>query len=364
MDQVFFPFGLPGATAWYTTLYVLTFALHQALMHYVLAGSLVVAWATFFPGHDHVPRHQQPLPAALRDWMPFVLSATITAGVAPLLFVQILYPQQFYTANLLLSWRWMAVIPALVMVFYLLYLLKTELLWNLPQVARAIVAALVSLGVVFVGFCWTANYLLSTHETQWNEFYLTGSLPFAATLVLTRMLVWLGGSFASLAVIASWQLRGWSTGDNDAASNSHARLLAYLALAGLGVFCVSGLLALWQTEETASRIVWGKAGLPYLLLVVLGVGMQVAGWLLQLRLRFTPLLLLVVTAGWIVSLISVSALREIGRLAALDLTVLIPRHQAATQIAGLPVFLTLTVINGAIIVWCVWIVRRRKVAAR
>ena len=43
-----------------------------------------------------------PLAAPLRDWLPFVLSAAITAGIAPLLFVQILYQRAFYTANLLL----------------------------------------------------------------------------------------------------------------------------------------------------------------------------------------------------------------------------------------------------------------------
>ncbi|HEY2760898.1 MAG TPA: hypothetical protein VGI75_09145, partial [Pirellulales bacterium] len=95
MDQVF-PFGLPWPTELYTTLYVLTFALHQALMHYVLAGSLYVAWTLAFPGTGAISRSQRPIAAALRDWMPFALGAAITAGVAPLLFVQILYQREFY----------------------------------------------------------------------------------------------------------------------------------------------------------------------------------------------------------------------------------------------------------------------------
>jgi len=360
MDQVLFPFGLPGATAWYATLYVLTFALHQALMHYVLAGSLLVTATSLFPGRGAVPRHRRPLPVALCDWMPFMLSATITAGVAPLLFVQILYPQQFYTANLLLSWRWMAVIPALVMVFYLLYLLKTDLLGNAPRVAQVIVAALVSIGVVFVGFCWTANYLLSTQQQHWGEFYLTGSLPFSAPRVLSRMLVWLGGSFASLAVIAGWQLTGWSTAAAvESQSEENARSLGYLALAGLSVFFVASLAAWWHTEEAASRYVWSKAGWPYLLLAFLGLVSQATGWLLQIRQRSGRLLLVVVTAGWIATLISVSALREMERLATLDLAALLPLHQAATRIGGLNVFLALAIINGVIIAWCIWLVRRR-----
>ena len=111
-----FPFDEPLATAFYTILLVLTFAMHQAFMHYVLAGSLYVAWASLFPGSNRqptnsvilvLPRNERPLALILRDWMPFILSAAITAGVAPLLFIQIVYQRQFYTANLLLSWRWM-----------------------------------------------------------------------------------------------------------------------------------------------------------------------------------------------------------------------------------------------------------------
>ena len=102
MDSMF-PFGFPGPTAFYLTLLVLTFALSQALMHYVLAGCLYVAWATMWPGKGGVPRDQQPLAATLRDWMPFLLGAAITAGVAPLLFIQIVYQRQFYTANLFVA---------------------------------------------------------------------------------------------------------------------------------------------------------------------------------------------------------------------------------------------------------------------
>ncbi|MDB5335459.1 MAG: hypothetical protein JWN70_1078, partial [Planctomycetaceae bacterium] len=65
-----FPLGFPAPTAFYLTLYVLTFALHQAFMHYVLAGSLYVAWSTTFPGRESVSRNDQPIAATLRDWLP------------------------------------------------------------------------------------------------------------------------------------------------------------------------------------------------------------------------------------------------------------------------------------------------------
>src|SRR5262249_18318276 len=118
-----FPFGFPFHTAVYLTLLVATWVLHVAFMHYVLGGALYLAACTVGLG-----RRSDSSTAAtlLREWLPFALSAAITAGIAPLLFAQVVYQQRFYTANLLLFYRWMAILPALLIAFYLLYLLKAQ----------------------------------------------------------------------------------------------------------------------------------------------------------------------------------------------------------------------------------------------
>jgi hypothetical protein len=357
-----FPFELPGATAWYETLYVLTFALHQALMHYVLAGSLLVAWAMIFPGRGRVPRAQLPVVAVVRDWMPFMLSAAITAGVAPLLFVQILYRQQFYTANLLLSWRWMIVIPVLVVVFYLLYVLKMDFLSKRGRTAQSLVAAAVAVGVVFVGFCWTANYLLSTDEPSWPEVYATGRLPFTATHVIVRMLVWIGGSLVSLAVIVGWQLGTWHRGgETSERADPDARLLGWLALEGLDTFVVSGAAALWWSVAPVRTLLWSVVGWPWLLVLMVGLTLLYVAWFVAWRSRrLGRLLIVTATAGWVLSLVATGALREVGRVAVLNMEDLAQRHAEAVHVGGLAVFLVFAVINGAAIAWCIWVVRQRR----
>ena len=91
-----FPFGFPFATGFYLVCYVLTMVLHVFFMNYVLAGSAYVATTRVFarrgePGTTKTAYH------VLLDWLPFSLSAAITAGVAPLLFLQVLYQHGFYT---------------------------------------------------------------------------------------------------------------------------------------------------------------------------------------------------------------------------------------------------------------------------
>src|SRR5262245_23082266 len=90
-----------GPTALWLALNIATFALHAVFASYVVAGA---AYALV---------RRDELAARTRDRLPFMLGCAITAGVAPLLFLQLLHQRRFYTANLVMGPRWGAVVPAL-----------------------------------------------------------------------------------------------------------------------------------------------------------------------------------------------------------------------------------------------------------
>ena len=362
MDAVF-PFGFPAPTAFYLTLYVLTFVVHQVFMHYVLAGSLYFAWVTAVSTRQSVNEIEKPLLSTLRDWMPFLLSAAITAGIAPLLFIQIVYQDQFYTANLLLWWRWMIVIPVLIVAFYLLYLLKSSLLWRSPYVVRLFVAVSAAVCFVFVGFCWTANHLLSCSGSDWPTFYATGRLPFSASLIILRMLVWLGGSFATMSMIVGWQLL-WqsnhlSQGESvSATAPQNIRVLASLAFGGIVVSVLAGIGYLGFCVPSSRNWLFGALALPYFLMILIGTGGLVVGWLRQWRSgKFSAMDLGLVTAGTLFNVLGVAVIREGVRIKLVDLKPLSVSHVEAANMGGFPVFLICAVVVTALIVWCIRIVQ-------
>jgi hypothetical protein len=361
MDTTF-PFGFPTPTAFYLTLYVLTFALHQAFMHYVLAGTLYLTWATIFFGPDPIPRTEKPLAATLRDWIPFLLSAAITAGVAPLLFIQIVYQHQFYTANLLLWWRWMVIVPVLIAAFYLSYLLKSRLLWKWPHGVRVVVAATTSVSFLFVGFCWTANHLLANRADSWPEVYVTGQLPFSPTEVVLRMLVWIGGAFASMSVITGWQLFSVQTAQADDLNRFAPRPLAGMAIGGLAVALVSGTVYFARSNDAARTLILGNLIRPYLILAASGAILQLIGWSQQWRsprLSFAGLTM--ATSGAVVTLLSVSVIREGFRISAVNLVGLAQRHADAAQVGGFGVFVVAAILVTLSIFWCVRLVQTGKI---
>ena len=91
------PFDATIESLW-LALYLVTFALHAVFVSYVAAGSAYALVAA-------LRRSSDPIAARARDWLPFMLGAGITAGIGPLLFVQLLYQRRFYSANLLMGPR-------------------------------------------------------------------------------------------------------------------------------------------------------------------------------------------------------------------------------------------------------------------
>lgn len=370
MDRMF-PFGLESHLSFYLIVYVLTLVVHVFLMSYVLAGSTWLAWATMFPGRDVLPRTKQPLAMILRDWMPFALSGAITAGVAPLLFVQILYRQQFYTANLLLGWRWMMVIPVLVIAFYLLYVIKSKAVSRWPFPVRAGLAMSVAGSFLFVAFCWTTNHLLSLDQASWPEIYRSRRAIDAMGPLCFRLLTWVAGSFPTMSILASWQLWGMrrreanrepsiSADDWVALYDREDRRLAMVSLIGLLVAVSSGLCyAITLKSHVASQLT-GNSGLPWLLIGIACVAFQTIGWSLQLRkLCFCPRWLTAITVAALGTLLATASLREIIRLTQTDLTQAAESTRVAGDVGGFALFVIFMIMNTALIGWCLRMVMNR-----
>lgn len=112
------PIPLP-APAWLVQLLlVFTSILHFLPMNLLVGGTVILTVSSYLGRRD--PRHRDLARRAARV-MPPVVAFTITFGVAPLLFLQLLYGQLFYTSSVLMAWSWLAVVPLLMLGYYGIY---------------------------------------------------------------------------------------------------------------------------------------------------------------------------------------------------------------------------------------------------
>lgn len=360
-----FPLAAPGPTAFYLTLYLATLALHFAFMHYVLAGTAYAAWCAL---RGSTPEGQDSFQdgseitgySIVRDWLPVMLSGAITAGIAPLLFLQILYKESFYTANLLLFHRWMAILPVLIVGFYALYLMKWKGRPTLPLTLLRPASVIPLLAMLFTGYTWTVNHQLSLQSAaRWAEYYGTEITPLAFSTTTMRMVLWFALSVPTFALVLAWQLRHHAIRQIPLAPQS-VRKLSILALSGLSATVVCGLLYL-SSEPAVTRFSYS-----YLALALIGFAAQALCWLRLLqRERFALAPLLLGSFGLASSLFGIVVVREDLRLQTIDperMADLYAAHAKAATIGGMGAFLACLALNTALTIFCFLLVRRQTVA--
>jgi hypothetical protein len=313
------PFDASIESLW-LALYLASFALHAVFVSYVAAGTAYALVAA-------LRRSADPVAARVRDWLPFMLGAGITAGVGPLLFLQLLYQRRFYTANLLMGPRWGAVVPALIIGFYALYLAKASERW------RKLALGIGTLCFAFVAWSWTELHQLMQDDPAWRAMYGAGARFHLELAVVPRLATWLGAMLALFATVAAWS-----------AAPGERRRLVGLALAGLVISCLASAVALVFHRDLDPAHGW-----TYLLIAA--VLLAAVGWIWTVRRPDGPGLVLA-TAATAAGLFAGAIVREAPRL------VLIERSRAtAVDSGGRLVFFVTLAIGIAAIAWVVRTVR-------
>jgi hypothetical protein len=106
---------LPAPLWLITILHVVTLTLHLTAMNF-LFGSLIVV---VFGRIDD--KWRDPTVKTFVRLLPTAMAATVTLGVAPLLFLQLVYYQQAYAAAIVSAWPWLMIVVAVIFAYYFLY---------------------------------------------------------------------------------------------------------------------------------------------------------------------------------------------------------------------------------------------------
>jgi hypothetical protein len=182
------PMGVPFYPWVFQLLMVLTFALHIIMVNLVVGG-LCLAVVYHFSGGEYAGR----LSRALGRASTVNLSLAIVLGVAPLLFVQVIYDPFWYTSNVLSAWWAMAFLAATMGSFfaaYIFYLRRRRRPAHFG--AFGIIALVLALGagIIMSAFAvqlvlpekWQSWYIvngqLNTYGTKLHEFRLGRFLHF------------------------------------------------------------------------------------------------------------------------------------------------------------------------------------------
>jgi hypothetical protein len=138
-------------------LLTLTFVLHVILMNIALGGSVLNA------AYRLIKREAPPASSGL----PSTIALAVNLGVPPLLFVQVLFGQFFYSSSVLMGLWWLAVVPTLILAYYAAYLMQRK---GKPAAGAAwsVVSAILLLAIAFV---YVNNMSLMLRYERWPDYF-------------------------------------------------------------------------------------------------------------------------------------------------------------------------------------------------
>jgi len=223
------PLGLAVPVWILLALKIFGFFLHLLFMNLWVAG---------LPTALFLLRRKPAIAERLFHALPFFMAFGINAGIVPLLFLQVLYPQFFYPATILQAWFWLAVIPLLLIAYYAVYLAS----FGKFRVVAALVATVF---IYLIGLMFSSAMTLTANPQEWPKIFMGANQGGAAhgfylyfsSEVLLRFLLVVGMAFGTLAAyfvaVAEWFAK--NTKDRNELGK-----MVWLYLLGAAVFGAAG----------------------------------------------------------------------------------------------------------------------------
>lgn len=149
---------------WFQALLTLTLFLHILVMN-VMFGTAVIAFVNLFRSAGET----DSLARDVSGKLPFAIAFTVNFGIAPLLFVQVLYGHFMYTSSVLMANFWLMVIPLLIAAYYLAYIFSYR--YDSLKSGRVVLIGGVVFMLLMIGFMMSNNFTLMQRPAAWLRYF-------------------------------------------------------------------------------------------------------------------------------------------------------------------------------------------------
>lgn len=304
------PAGLPGPVWLFQTLLVVTFFLHLLFMNLAVGGSLL-AWIAHVVARGRGNEPHGVLARRLTLVNGYGISLAITTGVAPLLFLQVLYHQLFYTGTILMGEVWLGMLGMLTAGYYAAYLYKLK---GAPATGRGggVWIGLSAVMFLTIAVVQVAVHLIQVQPDQWLGFAANPWRILADPTFVPRLLHFVSAGIGLSAVtMAWWAARCAPRSDDPATETAIARFCWKWAMWSTVVQVIDGfiLLMVLPGPVLSSFMKGGPATMVPLALAILGA----VGLLMMMSRVVDPIASRATVTGTLGAMVLVVAIMAVTR---------------------------------------------------
>ena len=153
-----------SAPLWLVTLlHLLTLSLHFTAMSVLLGSVVITLWSSLRKRWDGSSG------VSFSRIFPAATAATVTLGVAPLLFLQLVFPRQVYAASILSGWFWLLVIAAVIAAYYAFY--RASFTGQRTGRVNHLMLALATAGLLYVSVVYSSVFSLAEQPQLIHSLY-------------------------------------------------------------------------------------------------------------------------------------------------------------------------------------------------
>lgn len=173
----FDPLGLPLPAPYLSALSYLTLTLHFIAMQFTVGGAILLLWAW---------KKDRGIARFFGTGLPLGFSYLVTFGIPPLLFVQVMYGQFFYSSSVLIGAFWISVIPLIIVGYGAAY--WHRMTRDSRPAYQLVLIVATTAALLSVGFIYVNNLTLSMRPDRWMSHYAAN--PAGTSLNLGEPTLW------------------------------------------------------------------------------------------------------------------------------------------------------------------------------
>jgi len=262
---------LPAPWGIFEILGVLTFVLHILFINVVVGGSIFILINRLRGNTNDI---KQQLHGATALKIPGLIALSVTIGVAPLLFVQVLYGHLIYSSSVLMATFWILVIPILISGYYGAYLHAHKIRHNKANSPWATVGIAVTVGaLLYIAFMFVNNMTLMLNPQNWTGYFANRNgtlLNLGDPTIYPRYVHFLTASIAVSGLFAAiiWNFRKQKPDRKDKVKLG-LRIFAFATM-------IQVMVGIWLIFALPSDVVKLFMGRNIVYTIVLGLGFILA----------------------------------------------------------------------------------------
>jgi hypothetical protein len=160
------PESIPAPSWLFMGLDILTFSIHILFINVVVGGTFLLLYRAF---SGKTAATGAGMLDGLASKIPTGFALGINFGVAPLLFLQVIYGHLFYSSSVLMAVFWILIIPLLILGYYGAYI-HSRKSSTAPLLAKIALFA-TGLILLYVSFMFVNNMTLMAQPEKWSSYF-------------------------------------------------------------------------------------------------------------------------------------------------------------------------------------------------